>query len=217
LKSLHQSNTVAGYGILVIFMIVIFLAWSGAYVTNNKLKTDIKTLEKQQEQLLNGELPEDILLRLAELKAVGQQTIELKKSFQRLKILADQVGKGNFDTNVKVFEGKGILGDAIGQMRQSLLNIAKENEERNWINEGFALFSEIFQNQTSDSDSQIFFETVISTLVSYLGMAQGAIFILNESKKQGVIHRHMELQATYAFQKIKFQQKKVEQPNPKVF
>lgn len=208
LSSLNLSNTIAGYGILVIFLLVILLVWQGWYRTRKKIRRDVQSLEKQQEQLLGGELPETSSLQLSEFKNLEQYTIELKKSFQRLKVLADQVGAGNFDTNIRVFEGKGVLGNAIGQMRQSLLKIATENEERNWINEGFTLFSDIFQNQSSDSQS--FFETVIRNLVDYLGMAQGAIFILHENKKQVGEESYMELQATYAFQKIKYQQKRIE-------
>lgn len=148
--------------------------------------------------LLEGNIPKPIQTSILEMKPLVQVTNNLADSFERLKRLAQDVGASKFDTQVRIFADKGMVGNAIAGMRQSLLKIAEQNIQRNWYNEGYAKFGELLRQSTKNPED--FFDEVISNLVNYLDINQGGIFVLNTDTKVPV----MELKSCYAFQRKKF-------------
>jgi PAS domain S-box-containing protein len=155
--------------------------------------------------MINGNIPKDIYTNYDELKPITVTANEMVQTFIRLRSLATEVGEGNFRTEIRPFRGRGVLGASITKMRDSLYKIAQESAERIWFNEGFAKFAEILR--TTSRDSELFYDSVISNLVKYLGISQGGIFAIFKTNSKTV----MELKATYAYDRKKFLYKEISQ------
>ncbi len=98
--------------------------------------------------------------------------------------------------------------------KQNLLNLQvasqeedkrkEEDKERAWTTEGLALFGDILRKHTENLS--LLSSALISKLVDYLHINQGAIFILNDSNPDNVF---LELSAAYAYSREKFLKKRI--------
>ena len=89
--------------------------------------------------------------------------------------------------------------------KEDELRRKKEDDQRNWVSEGLARFSDILRKD-NDSMEELSFN-VVSNLVKYLDANQGGFFVLNE---QDASKRYFEQTACYAYDRRKFAEKKVE-------
>jgi GAF domain-containing protein len=88
-------------------------------------------------------------------------------------------------------------------MGKKLKIIGEEDRRRNWVTVGLAQFSDILR---SSNDLKILCETILSSLIKYLGANQGGIFLVNETDGQ---ETYLELVACYAYDRKKFLEKKI--------
>ncbi|MFW5687879.1 MAG: GAF domain-containing protein [Bacteroidota bacterium] len=162
---------------------------------NVRVKTDSKILGKNDE--------------------IGQIALSMDKLQQGLKSKADfaiRIGEGKFDDTFTKSSEDDELGEALIQM-QSSLKAAREEEEkrkqedkkRNWITEGQAKFADLLRQSYSDANELSY--TIISTIVNYMGINQGGLFILNDENADD---KFLELTACYAFDRRKFMEKRVD-------
>lgn len=168
------------------------------YLGNEKVRLRIQELEKGNLQLKDETLPEEV-------KPLMDETRQLAERMEVLKKLAVDVGAGRFDTDVVVFSEEGELGQAFVKMRESLAQIAIEDRQRNWFNEGFARFGEILRK--TSTDISIFYDSVISNLVKYVGASQGGIFVVVDELDSP--ETFIELKAGYAYERRKFIQRQL--------
>ncbi len=183
-------------------LLVLFAFLSGFLLTYfyvYKLFGETNRITRYLKELISGSLPRPLNSARPELMDLAETGNEFNYTFQRLSHLAEDVSKGTFDSQVRVFQDQGVLGEALSRMRASLQNIARGNRERNWLNEGYAKFAEILR--ASYPSTQVFYEEIIRNLVDYLEINQGGIFTLNETPEQ---EASMELQAAYAYNRQKF-------------
>lgn len=80
----------------------------------------------------------------------------------------------------------------------------KEDDQRNWISEGLARFSEMLR--TNNNDIKQLSTDITSGLVKYLNANQGGFFLFNDNPK----HRFFEQTACYAYDRNKFADKIIE-------
>ncbi|MEO1654137.1 MAG: GAF domain-containing protein, partial [Bacteroidota bacterium] len=182
--------------IITLVLLSIFISW---YLLRNLLNTTSQ-VSQQIQSFQEGDLPEKLGEAPREIQPLVNQTNQLSDTLIDLKELASQVSAGKFDTRIKVFSEEGKLGKALLSMRESLQNIAIQNRERNWLNEGYAKFSEILRNSANNGEQ--FYQVVVSNMVRYLDVQQGGIFALNnEVNGQDPF---MELKASYAVNRKKY-------------
>ncbi len=136
----------------------------------------------------------------------------LTDNLRNTKEFVTEVGKGNFESEVNVFDNKGDLGASLDEMRSELHKIAKErekqeqeDEKRNWITQGIAHFNDILR-QNTDSIEELSYK-VLKTLVEYLNAVQGALFVINDDDKS---NSFLELKAAFAYDRRKFIDKKIQ-------
>ncbi len=122
-----------------------------------------------------------------------------------------EIGKGNLDFEFKPLSDEDILGKALLNMRQSLLQAKIEEEKRkaedeklNWATKGAATFAELM-TQHSDNLEE-FSYVIISNLVKYLNATQGGLFIINDEDKNNLT---IDLTAAYAYDRRKYLEKKI--------
>lgn len=134
----------------------------------------------------------------SKLVKVSNQIIQLKQDLTRKAEFAKNIGERKFNIELTLLNDHDILGRALLEMRNNLISIAKEEEERNWVTKGFAQFSNILR---SDDDIQTVFNTVISELVNYMEANQGSLFIIDEQDHK---EKYMDMVSCYAWSKRKF-------------
>ncbi len=197
-RSAQRSRDMSLIAIAVAFFVGIMIT----YILLKQVLKEQKRMEAYVKELLDGELPAPLPETYKETDSLRKYLIELRNSFVRLRDLAEQVGKGEFDTHIRVFADKGLLGKSLAEMGESLQLIATENRRRNWFNEGYAQFSEILRN--SQHEDKDFYEAVLSYLVGYLDIQQGGIFVLDESSEE---EPKLILKSAYAFGRSKYPDK----------
>ena len=161
-------------------------------------------IKKAVKELSRGNLPENVWQSKNECGHITRELSSLITNLKNVEEFAVQVGEGKFDNQINVFNNEGELGSSLASMRDSLAQVAVEDKQRNWINEGFAKFADITRNHNS-SISELS-EITISNLVKYLKANQGAIFLVNEKENDDDT---LLLQACYAYDRKKFLGKEI--------
>lgn len=149
--------------------------------------------------------PGDVTL-FSDSEIIGQTIQNTRKASNFIKNMAnsnyDVEWEGLNDNNRK-FNKETLAGDLIN-MREQLKRVKKEDEKRNWMNEGLATFSELVRNH--QHDSQLLADKCVSFLTKYLNSQQASLFILaGEDDDQ-----YLNLVSCYAFDKKKWIDKRVE-------
>jgi CHASE3 domain sensor protein len=114
----------------------------------------------------------------------------------------DVAWKGLTEENHKL--NKETLAGNLLDMREKLRLVKQEDDQRNWINEGLARFSEIVRN--NQSNSQELADRCISYLTKYLDAQQCSLFVLEGEDQE----QYLKLTSCYAFEKKKFVEKRIE-------
>jgi len=146
---------------------------------------------------------------------VGQMSMAMNSLVQGLRDVTDftvAIGKGNFDLAFKPLSEDDNLGQSLLEMREELKKAKleeekrrEENQQRNWVAQGVALFSDILR-KNNDNLEKLSYE-VISNMVRYTNSNQGGIFIVNDNDRE---HLCLEMTACYAYDRQKFLKKRIE-------
>ncbi len=129
----------------------------------------------------------------------------------RMQFFVEELRKGNTDTEYHPEEGETLghsilaLRDELKKNQQEEEQRRKEDEQRHWVSEGLAKFGEILREDTNDLNELS--HKVISNLVKYCGVVQGALFIINGEEEND---RHLEMTSCYAYDRHKFPDKRIE-------
>lgn len=198
-RSDHKRHIILLVSLIVIVLFHYFL---GAFVLNAvigrllPIKTQIANLSK-------GDLPELLPEKSDEFRSTIRYLNTLTRNLKTVKNYAIQVGKGKFDSDLAIFNEGSELGISLNEMGKSLQKVHDEEQLRVWITDGLAKFAEILRQNSDDLD-QLCYE-VISQLVQYIDIVQGGIFILDNHIDPPLF----ELRASYAYDRMKFVQRKV--------
>ena len=116
--------------------------------------------------------------------------------------LARSIAEGNLDSEVAAAEDDA-LHDSLLEMRGSLKDARDKEQQERFVNVGLATIGELLREYELD------FETLsaklVSSLVSYYKANQGGLFVLEE----GVGADHLELVAFYAYERLKYANRRV--------
>ncbi len=174
----------------------------------------LRNIQNYTYKLSRGKIPEKLLLSRRD--EITTMLIQLNKLVDALKAKVDfakQIGKGNFDVELKYYNNGDVLGNSLLEMKQNLKENAyreaerkKEEEKRIWANEGMAKFAEILR-QNNDDFEQFGFD-IMSNLVDYLKINQGALFVLTRDKKEE--KTWVEQVAAIAYERQRKEQKKMD-------
>jgi PAS domain-containing protein len=165
----------------------------------------IRMLRNKILELSEGKLIEPIAPSKNELNSIIKAINTLTENFHTIRHFAQEVGKGNFDTNIAVFNNENDLGEALAGMRESLKNVAEEEKQRSWVSSGLAHFSELLR--ATNDNLTTYYQSIISELVKQLNINQAALYILEEPEGGKAV---LEMKASYAFDRLKYQQKTLE-------
>jgi hypothetical protein len=147
-----------------------------------------------------------------ELGRIGSALNSLIQGLKNLTTFSEEMGKGNFKSGFKPLSDGDILGNSLIQLRENLRTAAieeekrkREDQRRNWSNQGIARFSEILREHTDDLDKLA--SKLISELVKYLGAKVGGLFLIRSGNNK---EKEIELVASYAYDRVKHLQKSIQ-------
>jgi len=120
---------------------------------------------------------------------------ERDKRLEEMAKFAKQIGEGNYKTNLDITSNNDTLAQSLLIMRENLLLNNKKEAEQSWIAEGKEIISNILRTH-SKIDELTFL--VIHSLIKYINIVQGALYLYDEEKK---ILRNV---ATYAYNRKKY-------------
>jgi methyl-accepting chemotaxis protein len=173
----------------------------------------IKKVKNVIQQMCKGILPEQKLKeKNDEIGDMSAALNDLVDSFRRFTTFANEIGKGNYNVEFTPLSDQDDLGNALLEMRDNLKNASeeeekrkKEDEQRHWASQGIAKFSDILRENNDDLEELSY--QIIRNLVKYTNANQGGIFIVNDEDEND---KFIELKAAYAFNKRKYQEKRIE-------
>jgi len=164
-------------GIAIMIVIVVLLA--GFYLSNSIIVPVMK-LKNYIQQMGKGEIPE---INIVEKKnAVGQMTQAVKTlvdSVERTAQFANSIGEGDFKAEFQPLSRKDELGNALVQMRDSLLEADRENKLRNWEATGIAEVNEVLR-ENSDAIEKLSGE-ILKSLAQYIEASCGGFYLFEEN------------------------------------
>jgi len=124
---------------------------------------------------------------------------------------AKNIKKGDLFQEFQTLSKDDELGNALQEMRQSLIKLneeeAKRKDEdqiRSWTNEGLSKFVEILRQSSNNLEE--FSYHVVSNMVKYLNANQGGVFIINDDESN---NQFLEQAATYAYDLRRVMNKKI--------
>ncbi len=156
------------------------------------LKESLATVSK-------GILPDRIEKKYNdEVGQMAETTDELVQSLKRTATFAEKIGKGDLKADFKPLSEGDILGNALIEMRDSLVETEQRDTERNWIVTGVAEISEILRSHDTIDDLG---DAVISYITEKINAIQGAFYVVNDDDPDDAF---IEMKAAYAYHKKKF-------------
>ena len=191
---------------IFIFIALITLLIFAANFLIRYVISDIEKIAQQSEKFAVGEIPPSIYTQTQELNAIAEHFGLLGRNLNAIKKYALSVGEGNFNAEMRAFEGKGNFGESVTAMREGLLKVSEQDRVRSWTNIGLAKFGDILRRESSNIEKLS--EDLVSQLVRYTEINQSGIFILSD-KKNEVKEEFMELSACYAYDKKKFLERQI--------
>ena len=183
-------------GIAIMIVIVVLLA--GFYLSNSIIVPVMK-LKNYIQQMGKGEIPEiNVAVRD---NAVGQMTHAVKtlvESVERTAQFANSIGDGDFEVEFQPLSKKDKLGNALVQMRDSLLKADQENKLHNWEAAGIAEINQVLRENT-DGIEKLSSE-LLKKLVQYIEASCGGFYLVEENSKNR--QRKIQLVSGYALPSV---------------
>ncbi len=122
---------------------------------------------------------------------------------------AKEIEQGKLDSDFKPLSDHDDLGNALLEMRQSIIKAREdelvrkaEDEKRSWSSHGLAKFADILR-QNNDDVKRLSFN-VIQGLIEYIDANQGGVFVLSDDDSP-----ILEMTACYAYDRQKFLEQKI--------
>jgi methyl-accepting chemotaxis protein len=212
INSLMRNNFIPLFIIgifgLIVIVVVIVLFTKG-------ITEPIEHITEMLKLMADGEIDtvNDIhIKREDEIGYIVNSTNKLVDNLKRTAEFAQEIGKGNLETEFSSVSEKDILGNSLLNMRQSLKKSKideqsrrEEEEKQNWATVGFAKFGELLRNNTDNMET--FTYNVISNLVKYTNSNQGALFLLNLEDERDP---YLTMSSCYAYERKKYIDKRIE-------
>ncbi len=210
---INKANENLFFSILVAiggFLLLILVIWS----ISREISRPLKSTSKIIEELAKGKISLEQKMKISSTDEIGDIRSSVNSLIEGLDNnlkFAKEIGKGNLNYEFKSLSNEDFLGKALLNMRKSLkqANIEEtkrkaEDEKLNWTTKGAARFAELMTQYTDNLEE--FSYAIISNLVKYLDANQGGLFIINDTQKNNVT---IDLEASYAYDRRKFLEKKI--------
>ena len=191
------------YSVVVIAIVVLIVS----LITTRSIVVPVYKLKEFLISMTKGILPkEKLVTNNDEIGDMGDALNGFIESLRRTSEFAVEIGNGNYNADYEALGEDDMLGNALLEMRKNLQasdeankKRQKEDEIRNWTTKGLADFGDILRHNSENMD--VLSSNVMRRLVDYLGVNQGAIYILNE---QDETNPFFEMKSAVAYNREKY-------------
>jgi hypothetical protein len=212
-QAIHSTYAKSGSIMLISGIIIILAAILIAILLFYSISTPVKKFRDTISSMGRGILPEEKFREgRDELGQIGTALNSLIQGLKNLANFSEEMGRGNFKSDFKPLSDVDTLGNSLMQLRENLRMATieeekrkREDERRNWSNQGIARFSEILREHTDDLGGLA--SKLISELVKYLGAQVGGLFLIRAGDKG---EKEIELVSSYAYDRVKHLQKNIQ-------
>jgi len=192
--------------IVALFILMIFVLIVG-FITTRSIVLPVLKLKEFLITMTKGVLPkEKLITQNDEIGDMGDALNGYIENMRKTSEFAVEIGNGNFNSKFDALSEEDALGNALIDMRENLKKAsdeanerAKADEIRNWITKGLANFGDILRQNSDNMDRLT--KNIMTNLIDYLNVNQGAIYILNELEEE---HPFLEMKSAIAYGREKF-------------
>ncbi len=182
-------------GIILLFAILIAILFSQYFIS------PLLSLKDTLHALSKGVLPDKVEKKYNdEVGRMAETTDEFVQALKRTAAFAEKIGQQELTADFKPLSKGDMLGNALINMRDNLIETEKRDKERNWIVSGVAELSNILRNHDTIDELG---DAVIAYITEKIEAIQGAFYIVNDDNQQDF---YIELKSTYAYHKKKYLQ-----------
>jgi hypothetical protein len=188
----------------IVAFVNVGLCVAGYPVFKRKIALPLKKMERNTADYTHTlDLPPD------EIGAVASRVNDVIEQLKDASDFVKEIGEGNLSVRYEDLDkgyqhGKNRLADSLIDMQVKLRQLNEEDQRRQWINEGLTKFVDILRSGGHDLGT--LGDSIISTLASYTGSAQGSLYLLNDSNPQDP---YLELISLFAFDIRKFESRHI--------
>jgi hypothetical protein len=188
--------------IISLIIIAIYIPIAVAFV--RRLSAGIKSIENASASLASGKLNGQANLgNLHEAKNITTSLKSVADDLHRKTVFAEQIKSGNLAVPFETRHENDLLGKALVNIKDNLIAIKKEDEQRNWASDGLAKFVTVLQTA---KNLKALSNDIIVNLVRILQANQGALFIVEKTENEKEV---LNMQACYAFSRTKHLSQKI--------
>lgn len=209
IKKIQQNAIIKTY---IFSAILLLISVISVFLLIKDIHPAIKSIKTNLEILSSGSIPAAKIPESEnEIGQIAKLFNKLTDNLSELNEFAITLSKGNYSGKFS-FAGTGdFIGKALLDLRNSLKQAKEqdekrkiEDERRNWVNKGHALFSEILRQRAGGITELT--DNIIKNLVRYLDANQGGLFLVDDSGKESKI----QLVSAFAYDRKKFFEKEVD-------
>jgi HAMP domain-containing protein len=189
----------------ILFSVQLIAGLVMAIVYSNLLTKSIKEIRNGMIHLAQGIFPEKLSVRTTE--ELGQTKLAFNQFVDRLRkatSFAQQLGSGDLTVQYDSNYADDVLARSLIQAQSKLAEADARQYKINWTNQGIAAFNDILKNENENIGSLA--DKILKQLVQFLGMNQGALYILERTGTDIWLER----EATYAYDKKKYHDHRVD-------
>lgn len=185
---------------IIAVITVLLLAYAlAARFFIKKLKTALTAVRQAATTLASGAV--DAAGHHNDVAAITVAIRTLREELARKEEFSRQLQAGNLSSAYQVPHTRDALGHALLEIRQTLLHINEEDQQRKWSADALARFVNVLRANKSLRELA---NDVIINLVQTLNATQGAIYIIDAEGK------FLDLQGCYAYGRTKHLNQKIE-------
>ena len=179
--------------------LILLLALLIAFVFSQYFIGPLLSLKDSLASVSKGILPDKVDKKYNdEIGQMAETTNELVQALKRTATFAEKIGKGDLKAEFKPLSEGDILGNALIEMRDNLIETEQRDTERNWIVTGVAEISEILRSHDTIDELG---DAVIAYITEKIEAIQGAFYVVNDDDPT---NRIIEMKSAYAYHKKKY-------------
>lgn len=179
-KTIRSSVFVALIGLLIMVLVIWWIS--------RRVSKPVRKVTDIMQYLSKGDIDNIDKLDVKsgdELEEMGRSVNHLIEGLKKTEMFALEIGNGNLDLEYSLLGENDQIGKALLDMRDNLKHNREEEkkrkeeeEKRNWTTHGIAKFGDILRQDSADMKTLGY--NIMSNLIEYLKVNQGALFVLND-------------------------------------
>lgn len=197
-QEIYQESKALIINFLIAGGVTILLSLMISIIFSRFLAEPIAALKSTLKLLGQGILPSKVeKFSNDEIGQMAETTDQLVHSLKRTAQFAHDIGEGNFSADFQPLSKDDALGNALINMRKSIQEAEKRDNERNWIVSGVAEIGAILREHDK---LQELGDAVVAYVTNKINAVQGAFYVVNDDDIDNV---SIGMVSSYAYNKKK--------------